>query len=82
MKQALTWPSRWFTPIKGMSSEEENPLAKFSPTNKEPAKPGPLVTAIASISVNFNFEFMIACFTTLWILIIWALEANSGMIPP
>ena len=56
IKQALTCPSRWLTPISGTPSEADNPLAKFKPTNKDPANPGPFVTAIASMSPNFILD--------------------------
>ena len=36
--------------MSGIFNELDKPFAKFTPTSKDPASPGPLVTAIAESS--------------------------------
>ncbi len=43
-------PSMWFVGMSGISHRYESVLAKFTPTQSAGSRPGPWVTAIASIA--------------------------------
>ena len=56
-------PARWFTPISGRPDAAAIPLAHMTPDSTPPIRPGPAVTAMASISLNVRFALIRACFT-------------------
>ena len=76
------WPSRWFTAINGLFSDDANAFPKLRPTDKQTISPGPAVAAIASISSIFLPLPSIAFFTIRSIFSICDLAANSGTTPP
>ena len=47
-----TCAARWLTPYSGLPSPIASALAAATPTSSAPARPGPLVTAIASTSCS------------------------------
>ena len=49
---AYKWPSRWFTPMNGLSAAHAAPLANATPTTSAPTSPGAYVTATASRSLH------------------------------
>jgi hypothetical protein len=54
------------------------PLAMFSPTNSDPANPGPRVTATASMAYRPTWLCESAWETTPWIASMCIREATSG----
>ena len=62
--------------------EIDKPLAKFTPTIKEPINPGPFVTPITEISFKFTLASFKHFSKASSMLIICCLDANSGIIPP
>ena len=48
-------PSRWLTPIRGLSQARASALAAITPTSSDPISPGPDVTAISPISSRGSF---------------------------
>ena len=48
MKTEFRCASRWLTGIIGIFKPWESPFAKETPDKRDPIKPGPFVTAIAS----------------------------------
>src|SRR4051812_22837909 len=76
------WPSRWFTATKGRSRANATALAPFSPMRSEPARPGPFVAAMTSISSQPTSACSIASRITGTRAWTWARDASSGTTPP
>ena len=49
------WACKWFTASSGLSIARQRALAATSPTNSEPASPGVLATATASMSASVRW---------------------------
>ena len=68
--------------MTGLSQANPNPFAAFTPTNSDPANPGPFVTAIQSISLWVSPDSYKDSLIVGIIVKKCSLDAISGMIPP
>src|SRR6266498_3257023 len=76
------WPSRWFTPMNGTSRAAATALAAAIPTRSAPTRPGPTVTATASMSFTHIPASVRAMVMSGLMFSRWAREATSGTTPP
>ena len=65
-----------------MFHERESVFAVSTPTRSDPIRPGPTVTAIASMSSQSKPAFSSAFSMTGMMYFICSLAATSGIIPP
>ena len=77
-----TWAARWLTPYSGVPRPSASALAEATPTSSAPARPGPLVTAIASRSWSRMPAVSHARSIVGTIASRWARLATSGTTPP
>jgi hypothetical protein len=82
MKCARMCARMWFTASSGLPKAKARLLANRLPTNKEPSRPGPCVTATASRSFFSIPAWRKAAVTTGSKCCWWAREASSGTTPP
>src|SRR5579862_9730638 len=68
--------------MRGLFQTKAKVLAVSTPTSKDPIKPGPWVTAIASISLGSILAWDRVSFITGIIDLICSLAACSGITPP
>src|SRR5262245_52680206 len=76
------WPSRWFTPTRGLRWAQARALATAQPTRSEPTSPGPWVTAMPSRSLSFTPASLSARSMTGLMTSRCRREASSGTTPP
>jgi hypothetical protein len=81
-KMAERCASTWLTPIKGNPMAKAADFAKERPTNSDPTKPGPWVTAMPSMSLRVTPAVFNASATMGTMDSICFLDANSGTTPP
>src|SRR5437763_4530328 len=74
--------SRWLTPIRGISRRAASDLAAATPTTRDPMRPGPRVTAMASRSQKVTSAWRSTSANAGLIAWTCALDASSGTIPP
>ncbi len=79
---AATCPARWCTPYSGTPIAYARPLAPASPTCNAPERPGPVVTATASMPDSRRPARESASRTTGPKACRWARAAISGTTPP
>ena len=77
-----TWAARWLTPYNGLPRPRARAFAAATPTSRAPARPGPLVTALASTSESRMPAVSQARSMVGTIASRCAREATSGTTPP
>src|SRR5438874_6568734 len=65
-----------------MPRASASPFANSIPTRSDPTRPGPSVTATASIWSTVSPAVSRACWTTRGSSVMWARDASSGTTPP
>src|SRR5216683_4347890 len=76
------WPHRWFTPVSGRDHDALRPSATPTPTSRQPASPGPRVTAMRPMSSGLAPAFSKARSSSSGRRSRWSRAASSGTTPP
>src|SRR5712692_6430663 len=76
------WPHRWLTPVRGRDHEALRPSATPTPTSRQPARPGPRVTAMRPTSSGPTPACSKARSRRLGRRSRWSRAASSGTTPP
>src|SRR5580704_3596979 len=76
------WPQRWLTPVSGFDHAAERPSATPTPTSRQPARPGPRVAAMRSMSLGFAPAPSRARSRRCGRRSRWSRAASSGTTPP
>src|SRR6266566_482149 len=76
------WPQRWLTPVTGFCHDAPRPSATPTPTSRQPARPGPRVTAIRPTSSGLACASAKATSSMCGRRSRWSRAASSGTTPP
>src|SRR5229473_2240731 len=75
-------PHRWLTPVSGRDHDALSPSATPTPTSRQPARPGPRVTAMRPTSSGLAPAFSKARSSSSGRRSRWSRAASSGTTPP